>query len=239
MAALEKILWTVSYATLDEFLGQATNVGATAVAIRTDNDVAAAIQPVHARGMQIYGWRWPSVLRDDAMAQADDVVALFDKGLDGYFVDPERAPALPYDWDQPGLAPLADEFCGRITAAAGERLFGVTSHYRAAEAYPDIPWTTFFQYATVLLPQSYWRSARGKIGQGHPAANYITGIDAWTRAGAKTSDIVPMAGELGVSTADEIAAYAAAAAARRITTLHYYCYSPAVPPAVWSAVAAS
>jgi hypothetical protein len=239
MPALDKILWTASYGTLDEFLGQAANIGATGVAIRTDNDVAAAIPAAHARGMQIYGWRWPSVVPDDAMAQADAVVTLLDQGLDGYFVDPERSSGLLYDWDQPGLEPLADEFCGRITAAAGDRLFGVTSHYRAAEAYPDIPWKTFFHHASVLLPQCYWRSNLGKIGPGNPAANYITGIDAWARAGAKMADIIPMAGELAMSTADEITAYAAAAASRRITTLHYYCYNTDVPPSVWSAVAAS
>jgi len=239
MAALDKILWVASYHSLDEFLTKAMNVGASAVAIRTDNDVAAAIPAVHARGMLIYGWRWPSVLHDDAMAQADEVVTLLELGMDGYFVDPERAPALPYDWDQPGLEELADEFCGRITAAAGGKLFGMTSHYRAAEAYPDIPWKVFFQYATVLLPQAYWRSSLGKVGPGLPAANYITGIDAWVRAGAKQADIVPMAGELSVSTAAEIGAYAAAAAGRGITTLHYYGYGPNVPDAVWKAVAAS
>jgi len=239
MAAAEKILWTVTYSTLDDFLGRASNIGATGVAIRTDNDVAAAIPAAHARGMQIYGWRWPSVVRADAMAQADAAVALFEKGMDGYFVDPERSSAEPYDWDQPGLDDLAEEFCGRIKAAAADRLFGVTSHYRAAEIYPEIPWKSFFRYASVLLPQCYWRSSLGKIGPGHPAANYITGIDAWTRAGGKMADIVPMAGDLAVVTADEIAAYAAAASARRISTLHYYCYNDNVPAAVWAAVAAS
>ncbi len=239
MAALEKILWVVGYHSLDEFLAKAVNVGASGVAIRTDNDLAAAIPAVHARGMQLYGWRWPSAQHEPAMAQADAVVTLFGQGLDGYFVDPERAPDLSYDWDQEGLEPLADEFCGRIAAAAAGKVFGITSHYRAAEVYPDIPWKIFFQYASVLLPQAYWRSTLGKIGQGLPAANYLTGIDAWVRAGGKQAAIVPMGGELGVATGAEIAAYAAAAASRGITTLHYYCYGPNVPDAVWSAVAAS
>jgi hypothetical protein len=239
MAALNKILWVVGYGSLDDFLGKAENVGATGVAIRTDNDLTDAIPAAHAKGMQIYGWRWPSAQHDDAMAQADAVVTLLGQGLDGYFVDAERAPGLPYDWDQPGLESLADEFCGRITAAAGGKPFGMTSHYRAAEAYPDIPWKIFFQYASVLLPQTYWRSTLGKIATGVPAANYLAGIDSWVRAGATPADIVPMGGELGVATGAEISAYAAAAAGRGITTLHYYCYGPNVPDAVWSAVAAS
>jgi hypothetical protein len=239
MAALAKILWAAHYGTLDEFMSRAVNCGATGVAIRTDNDLTEAIPAAHARGMQIYGWRWPAAVREDAMAEADAVVALFGQKLDGYFLDTRRAPGVEYDWDQPGLEQLADEFCGHITAAAAGKPFGITSHYRAAEAYPDIPWKTLFQYASVLVPQSYWRSSLGKIGSGQPAANYIAGIDAWTKAGCKKADIVPMAGELGASSADEIRAYVAAAAARHITTLHYYCYDSNVSSAVWSAVAAS
>ena len=239
MPATDKILWVVQYSDLDTFLDRASNVGATGVAIRTDNDVARAIPAAHAKGMKVYGWRWPLSQRDAAMHEADRAAALFASGVDGYFVDPEGAPGKPYDWDRPGLAGLADDFCSRITGEAADKPFGTTSHYRAAAVFPNLPWATFFKYSTVLLPQAYWRSTEGVIGHGIPADNYDVALQFWSQAGGERAKIKPMGGELGVTKPGEIAAYAAEAARQNVSVLHFYCYDDSVPAEVWGAVAAA
>ena len=193
---MKKILWVVNYDSMQDFLDTAVRVGATGVAIRTDNDVVKAITAFHAPGIQVFGWRWPSAKRDAAMKEAAKALALFEQGMDGYFVDPEGAPGQPYDWDRPGLAPLAAEFCAMVADAAGPRSFGVTSHYRGKKVYPKLPWAAFFKRATVLLPQAYWHVDGGVVGHGLPADNYRVSIDFWQATGGKRALIVPMAGEL-------------------------------------------
>lgn len=239
MVPTEKILWVVNYDTLGDFVAKATEVGATGVAIRTDNDLPTAIPVFHDEGIKVYGWRWPSASQVRAMTEADTVAKLLVKGLDGYFVDAEGQQGASYDWNQKGLANLADEFCKCITDAAAGRLFGITSHCHASSVYPELPWTIFFNHSSVLLPQAYWRSTAGMIGGGIPADNYDAAIDSWVTSGGNRAKIVPMAGELSVSTAAEIAAYAAAATARNIGTLHFYCYDTAVAAPVWDAVKAA
>ena len=239
MSATEKILWVVNYRTLDEFLQKAVAVGATGVAIRTDNNLAKAIPAFHDKNIEVFGWRWPSAMHDPCMVEADRVVNLLANGLDGYFVDPEGAPGKPFDWDKEGLDELADEFCSAITSAAPDKPFGVTSHYRGMKTFPNLPWRTFFQHATVLLPQSYWRSSEGTIGHGIPEDNYRVALDLWTQTGGDKAKIVPMAGELASSTADEIGKHVAEAAAQRIDVLHFYTHESAVKPSVWDAVAAA
>ena len=234
-----KILWVVNYNNVSQFLTKAIDVGATAVAIRSDNDVAKAIPLFHGKGMQVYAWRWPSAQQDPAMHEADKAVQLFQSGLDGYIVDPEGKPGAPYNWDQKNLEKLADMFCKRITAAASGKLFGVTSHYRAAAVFPALPWGVFVQYATMLLPQAYWRSTEGWIGHGDPADNYKVSIDQWAKLGADPSKIIPMAGELGVSTGSQIAEYAAAVIANKRAASHFYAYDGTVKSDVWAAVKAA
>jgi hypothetical protein len=51
-------------------------------------------------------------------------------------------------------------------------------------------------------------------------------------------NIVPMAGELKLITAAEIAAFGAEMAQRGITDLHFYTDEPGVPPANFAAIAA-
>lgn len=75
--------------------------------------------------------------------------------MDGYYVDPEGVPGKPYEWDQPGLAAVADRFCRTVSQAAAGKPFGVTSDYRADSIYPSLPSQTFFTYVTKLLPQAY------------------------------------------------------------------------------------
>lgn len=237
MAKREKVLWVVTYANLDAFLQRAVAVGATAVAIRTDNDLAKAIPAFQQAGIKVYGWRWPSAQRAAALQEAQHVVALYQLGLDGYYVDPEGAPGQPWDWNQPGLEQLAEDFCQAITSAAPGKPFGVTSHYRANQAFANLPWATFFRHATVLLPQAYWQSSEGRIGDGNPADNYKAALANWSRAGAAPSLIVPMAGELACSTADQIAAYTAQAGAANISDLHFYTHQDGIPDSVWTALA--
>jgi hypothetical protein len=232
----KKILWVVNYDNVAGFLQSAQQYGATGVAIRTDNDVLKAIDVFHAAGMEVYGWRWPSAHRDPAMKEAQKAADLFAHGLDGYYVDPEGAPGRPYDWDRPGLAALASEFCATVSEAANGRPFGVTSHYRAQARHPNLPWAAFFEHATVLLPQAYWRVDAGTIGHGDPADNYAMAIKMWSAAGAMHDLIVPMAGELHQVTASEIAAYARKALAEGLEELHFYGDHPSVKPAVRAAV---
>jgi hypothetical protein len=245
MPASEKILWIVNYDAVAHVLGAAQAAGATGVALRTDNDIAAALPVLHAHGIKVFGWRWPSARVDPAMKEADKVVALLALGMDGYYVDPEGAekvngkPTKPYDWDQPGLAPVAQAFCQRIAGALGGRPFGFTSHYRAKAVFPNLPWTTFFQYATVLLPQSYWRSTEGTIGHGLPEDNYRRGLEFWAKAGGAKNLIVPMAGELGSVTAAEIGRYVAEAKAQGVDSLHFYTWDSSVKPTVMAAIAAA
>lgn len=231
----EKVIWVVNYNRLEDFFSQCTAVGATSVAIRTDNDLRKAIPVAHQIGLKVYGWRWPSSLHDPAMNEAVKVKALLDQGLDGYFVDPEMSQQDNIDWNKNGLMDLAEAFCSAVSTAANGRPFGVTSHYLAKRVEPRLPWASFFKYATVLLPQAYWRSTEGVIGHGIPADNYEVAIAAWTAAGGDPARIVPMAGELGVSTATEIEQYAKAAS--QAPALHFYAYQPKVRADVWAAVA--
>lgn len=236
---ISKTLWVVNYNDVNEFLDRAIAVGAASVAIRTDNDVRKAISLFRPNNIKVFGWRWPSAKRDAAMTEANKVIGLFDAGLDGYYVDPEGAQGQPYDWNQPGLASLAADFCGAITSssAAKGKPFGVTSHYRANQVFPQLPWATFFQFATVLLPQAYWHVDGGIVGHGDPSDNYDRSIKAWSAApGGAGKTIVPMAGELAHPTAAEIAEYASAAKARNIDELHFYAYSDSIAASVWKAM---
>lgn len=239
MPAKTKILWVVNYDSLDAFVAKAVDIGATGVAIRTDNNVAKALPKFQAAGIKVFGWRWPSAKQDSALGEADMAADLLAKGMDGYFVDPEGRPGKPYDWDQTGLEEIADAFCKTIKSAKPDALLGVTSHYLAKFTYPKLPWKTFFAQADVLLPQAYWRSTEGIIGHGIPADNYTVSIDRWTKSGGDQSRIIPMAGELGVSKPAEIAAHAKAAEAAGRTDLHFYAYDTSVSDAVWAAVKAA
>lgn len=240
MSAKTKVLWVVNYDKLDDFVRQAVAVKATAVAIRSDNNLVAAITKFHAEKIDVYGWRWPSSQGDACMKEASKIADLIkNDGLDGYFVDPEGAPGKPYDWDRAGLSGLATDFVGTIKAADENKRFGVTSHYLAKFCFPNIPWAAFFQHADVYLPQSYWRSTEGIIGHGDPADNYAVGIDRWTKSGAAADKIVPMGGELGSTTVKDLNAHVAAAAAHGRDELHFYVSEPSVTQPIWNAIAAA
>jgi hypothetical protein len=235
---MHKILWVVNYNDVQAFARAARHMGATGVAIRTDNNLAQALDVFHGIGMQVFGWRWPSAQHDSAMREADKVASAFHAGLDGYFADPEGAPGYPWDWDRSGLEVVAEQFCAAITAAAQGKPFGVTSHFRAKEIFPHLPWATFFRHADVFLPQAYWRVAGGPVGKGIPSENYGKAISAWSAAGATPSRIVPMAGEIALAQPAEIADYGKAALRHRVKDLHFYAHRPQVSGAVWEAIAA-
>jgi hypothetical protein len=236
--ARDKVLWVVGYDKLDDFLDRAVAVGATGVAIRSDNDLGKAITGGHARSLKVYGWRWPAARHDSAMAEAARIVGFLGEGLDGYFVDPEShdATAPGLNWNQPGLSPLADKFCRAIVAAGPGKAFGTTSHYLAKATAPNLPWESFFKYSTVLLPQAYWRTTEGPVGHARPAENYAKSRTAWTAAGGDAAKVEPMAGELGVSKVADIVAYAQAATDAGASALHFYAYGGEVKDDVWHAV---
>ena len=236
-AQKQKVLWVVNYNSLGQFLQRAQAAKVTAVAIRTDNHVDQALQPFHDAGMQVYGWRWPSAQPDGAMIEAHRAAALLAQGLDGYFVDPEGQPGKPFDWDRPGLQDLATQFCTTIKSAAPGKPLGVTSHYRARQIFPNLPWAAFFAQADILLPQAYWRVAQGPVHHADPVENYRDSIQAWVQAGGTRAKIQPMAGELVHVHGNEVKAYAQEASNQGVATLHFYTDEPGIADEVWGAVA--
>ncbi|MDC7824698.1 hypothetical protein PQS90_05995 [Pseudomonas sp. BLCC-B13] len=241
MAAIEKVLWVVNYNTLNDFLTMALQTNASAVAVRTDNDMEHAITEFHKHGIKVYGWRWPSARRDAAIKEANKAASLILKGMDGYYVDPEGDPGKPWDWDQSGLDILANDFCkiikDAIVKSNSPKIFGVTSHYRGKKVFGKLPWKIFFNYADLFLPQAYWRTSAGTVGHGIPADNYKASLEFWTATGATPSKIVPMAGEIHHATASEINQYAKAADSFGVKELHFYTYEVKVSPSVWTAIA--
>lgn len=233
----EKVLWTAGYNTLPAFINKAVEIGATAVAVRTDAALARAIPACRARGIRVYGWASPPALRDPAMAEADRAVELLECGLDGYIVVPAAVGDAASAWNEKGLGRLASDFCRRVAGAARGRPFGVAGHYRAAAAFPLLPWRSFFDHAQLLLPQAFWRGAAGTIGHGLPDDSLRAAIGFWTAAGAERARIVPIAGELAFARRDEIAVFAAEAARQGIRSLHVHGHDSRVPVAVWRAVA--
>jgi hypothetical protein len=237
MPFTEKVLWVVNYNTIGQFVDMADRAGATAVAVRTDNQVELAIQRFHAKGIKVYGWRWPSANTDPCMKEAAKAARLLkDADMDGYFADPEGEPGKPYDWNRPGLANLADDFCQTVKAGDPTKRFGVTSHYKASLLFADLPFATFFAHADVLLPQAYWRVAGGNVFKGDPAQNYRLSLKHWQNAGGAADKIVPMGGEIALTTPAKIAEYTGAAALADRSELHFYTAGQGVPDAVWAAI---
>lgn len=236
-----KVLWTVRVPSLDGLIKRAQGAGVRVVCIRTDyNNFSTAIPRCLSAGIEVWAWRWPATSRQRLMAEADRVKVLAGLGLAGYVVDPEQEPRAIFNWARPGLSELAEEFCAGVKAALGGRRFGVTSHYRAARTWPDLPWGSFIGPSDRCYPQAYWRAmlANGPapIGKG-PDKNYEVALNAWQEAGAVRAEIVPMAGEIALAKPAEIAAYGQAARRNGVAELHFYCDQPTVPAAIWQAIA--
>jgi hypothetical protein len=235
----EKVLWVVGYNSLAQFIQRAVAANMTAVAVRTssDNNMPQAIAAAHTANLKIYGWRWPSANPGPAMAEADRVVTFLNQGMDGYFVDPEGEPGQPFDWNQPGLQQLANDFCVRVKQAAGTKPLGVTSHFMAGQQFPQLPWAAFFQHADVLLPQAYWRVAGGSVHHANPVENFRDSIQAWVQTGGAREKIQPIAGELRRVSGAEVGRYVGEASSQGITTLHFYTDEPGISQDVWNAIA--
>jgi Bacterial SH3 domain len=232
----EKVLWVVNYPSIDWFVDQAVKVKATAVAIRTDNDLNTAISTFHGKGIKVYGWRWPSAERVRALKEAKNVVDLLHKGLDGYYVDPEGEPEQHYDWNQKNLESIAEDFCKAITTVSTGKPFGTTSHFRGKKVFDKLPWNSFFKYSNVFLPQAYWKASAGTINGGDAKKNYRQSLDEWEATGAARDKIVPMAGELEFSTPAQIKEYAEEAKKQGVASLHFYTATKDVKSEVWDAV---
>ncbi|MDT5124113.1 MAG: hypothetical protein QOC96_3595 [Acidobacteriota bacterium] len=249
MPATEKILWAEGYhPDINGFIQQAHLAQVQTVAIRTVNDVSSAIPAFHALGIKVLGWRFPPTAPDIVMKEAEHVVSLMGKGLDGYIFDPEAAadstdPEKDFNWDKASLAGLAEQFCSKIRTAFPNKLFGITSHYKAKENAPHLPWQTFFNHSDKTYPQAYWKTTdkHGNVVPiGHGVAqNYNYSLTAWRNTGATLGKIIPIAGEIALATADEIRTYASTAAANGITELHFYTATNHVPPEVWQAIASA
>ncbi len=246
--ATEKVLWVVNLSDsgvhLAGLLIKAKALGATAVAIRTTaTNFDESIPAFHDSNIKVLGWRWPSVNRPKALAQAQHVVELMNIGLDGFIADPEGDNRSDINWDQTGLDNLAQDFCSTIRTAFPNKLFGTTSHYRAKRLFNNLPWQVFIQHSDKVYPQTYWRVQTDKgpkpVGSGQPKQNYAVGLSAWQEIGAAPSAIIPMAGEIALALPEEIKAYAAAAAENHVNELHFYTMDQPIPKLVSEAIAAA
>ena len=244
MSLTSKFLWIVNLNTETSetaFSKHALAIGATGVCIRTSSKrFPGTIKRFHDLNMKVYAWRWPSASKVGALNEAKNVAKnLIPAGLDGYIVDPESDKAgAANDWNRSKLAPLAAEFCSTIKdAAPASFVFATTSGcaYPAANMKPNIPWKEFFTASNVLLPQTYWRwtnpstGQRGqKINGGTPAAAITKGVPAW-KAKSLGKPIIPMAGEVDVVRADEIAAYGVELQKMNVTEGHFYTDNGQIP----------
>ncbi len=257
MGLRSKVLWAVDIHTqtrVDGVIAHAAEAGCDTVCLRTTSRcLPDAIGRLHRHGLKVYAWRWPAAKPVSgtppphyyALDEADFVVdALIPAGLDGYVVDPESDPPRGRvdDWNREGLAPLAREFCRRITAAAPAGfIFATTSGCVYPGRCRKIPWAEFAAASTILLPQSYWRmetdNGVASINGGTPAAAIERGLAAWAPVAAGRP-LVPMAGEIAHVTRDELAAYGARLAALGIDTGHFYADAPAVDDTTLRAIRA-
>ncbi len=252
-----KILWLISIGSnaTQHIVQHAQAAGADTVCIRTSNpSLPAAIPVLHEAGIDVFGWRWPAVKPTPNRKShyfADDeanyvVQKLIPAGLDGYIVDPESDhPGDTNDWNHSSLAPLAKKFCETIKVGASGNAafhFGITSGctYPSAGEKPFIPWAEFVAASDALYPQTYWRWTNPTTGKpqsingGTPKAAIAIGRASWTRIAAG-KPIIPMAGELNVITADEIAAYGLASA-ETAGELHFFADSDGVPANNYAAI---
>jgi hypothetical protein len=257
MPLQRKVLWVIDVHSQSREGGVMTHAaaaGCDTVCLRTTSRrLPDAIGRFHAAGMRVYAWRWPAVVPQPnstthyfALDEAEFVVQrLIPAGLDGYIADPESdAAGQKNDWNQTALQQLAQEFCARISnAAPAGFVFGTTSgcSYPRPNNRPQIPWAQFVAASAILLPQTYWRMDTGNsvisINGGTPSAAADRGIAAWTPI-ASARPIRPMAGEIAVVSAAQIAAYGQKLESLGVTEGHFYTDTPDIPPANLMAIRA-
>jgi hypothetical protein len=260
---VKKALWDTSMdsGTVDVLLRHAVYVGAKMVCIRTTSAaLPAAIPEFAAKGIAVYGWRWPAV--DQQLYHAPHYYAmdeakyvggtLIPAGLAGYIVDPESDGPGVNDWnrhDTPAhiasTAALAKDFCNAIRSAAPPGFhFGLTSGCEYPTGMSYIPWGEFVSAADALYPQTYWRwlSKTGlpqDIHGGTPAAAYAKGLASWSKI-AKGKPLIAIAGEIGVLDATRVANIAqyASVIATRQSEAHFYSDSANTHPSILAAISA-
>jgi hypothetical protein len=222
-------------------------IGATLLCVRTTSALLQSlIATYHGAGLKVYGWMWTSVIPKQshhryARDEADHVAKnLIPNGLDGYVFDVESDdgnPPTPHDWDRTDvedLTQLATYYTTTIRKAFVDRKtpyrLGMTSHARGFSNYPGIPWKPFLDVRDTLYPQTYWRFNNGtpqnkqcvdeaadpitKKGKGTPEQAVING---YTDYGPKNKPIIPIAGEIGCATADEMTRFGKAVSAKGAT----------------------
>jgi hypothetical protein len=260
MTITKKVLWIVSMdnpADEKRFSQHVGAAGIDTVCIRTDSPMLPdTIGRFHALGKKVWAWRWPGVIPKNtgtysALNQARYVAnVLIPAGLEGYIVDPESDHVGDNnDWNQKKLARIAQQFCKIIRDGANGKpfLFGTTSGCTFPVGKPDIPFAEFFAGSDALYPQTYWRAMEydktlGKdvptaIHGGTPAESMKRGLAAWT-PGSLGKPIMPMAGEINIATAAEIASYGVALAEQGASEANFYADETDVKPEVLEAIKA-
>ena len=194
----------------------------------------------------------PDPAKDDAsywpneMARAIDLI---NAGIDGYIFDIESDagnPPYPKDWDNKKIvdrAKQAKTFADGVSEAFKDRktpyVLGLTSHQIGFTNYPDIPWQPFLDVCNVLYPQTYWRfrndvdrcqdeaspindpkHATGKPEQA--VLNAYTDYKGKKDANGNVLPIIPVAGEIGCITGDEIKRFEKATAPHNPSEIHFY-----------------
>lgn len=245
---MKKVLWIVD-GDRDRFIKQALAIGAKAVCVRTTNTwLGDSISDIKKAGLDVYGWRWPAVLKDTnashhyAMDEARFVVDLIGKGLDGYIVDPEGDTGRSVDyWNDRKYTKLAADMSDMIVTAGKKAndgfLFGLTSGCTYPTGFPDIPWHEFVKRSDCLFPQVYWVGDSGIEHGGTPEAAYSRGLKSWKSIAGNTP-IVPIIGQIAKVSAADIRSYKTLVDNPKLSEIHFYSYTLTVPPANWDAMKA-
>jgi hypothetical protein len=205
------------------------------------NPNATPIDPAHPDPAKDDPSYWPN-----EVTMVKDLIA---HGLDGYIFDIESDnghPPLPMDWDNPNIIDRAQQamtFASSISDAFKARgtpyVLGLTSHQIGFTNYPGIPWQSFLDVCTVLYPQTYWRfrndadrcqDEASPIGDpthptGKPEQAVLNGYTDYANrknASGNVIPIIPVAGEIGCITADEVKRFMRAIRPHNPTEAHFY-----------------
>jgi hypothetical protein len=194
----------------------------------------------------------PDPTKDDAAYWPNELARVIDlvkAGIDGYIFDIESDdgnPPLPQDWDNKNIADRAQQaktFANGISQAFQDRktsyVLGLTSHQIGFTNYPGIPWQSFLDVCNVLYPQTYWRFRNDSgncqieaspIGDpkhptGRPEQAVLNGYTDYAGkkdASGNVLSIIPVAGEIGCISVDEIKRFAAAVGPYHAAEAHFY-----------------
>ncbi len=245
-----KILWIVN-GDPNTLLNHAKQIGASAVAVRSDNHwLAGSIKMFHTAGMKVHAWRWPGVQPTDdppnyyAPDQAKFVVqTLIPAGLDGYIADIESdGTAHPQrDWNNRALASMATSFSSLISGAGKKHnpnfIFGLTSGFDFPTAYPHIPWDAFVSFSDAVYPQVYWRGDGGAVvGGGTPEKAWTRTLASWKSLDLGVKPIIPIIGQIQHISPQSIADFRALMIANKMGEVHAYSDDGVIAQANWAAL---